>query len=330
MAKLKFYLKKFLRRTHHHIGQRPKMWAILSLVAIFSLVTIPKSPINPLNTQAAAINPKDAQAVVKCSFRVFLNRTPDDDGSTYWQTYFVENNNDIRKLARQIASSREGKVVVNRTSLDDFIKLTYRHCLNRTPTTQEVNTWKQKYAQGVTRIDIFTFLVTVGDKPWQVATEVKCSKFNRGGSPTPLCKSGTAGTTRDVVTKTVPGSNLVVNKAWATNVEKLRGAAWARGFNLQGYRDPELPSWFKSPGSFRSYEEQKYLYEEGYPANPPGRSMHEWGQALDLSCNGVSIQRNRDCWNWVRANGPKYGVYNFTGITSPGQSEAWHFSSNAL
>lgn len=108
----------------------------------------------------------------------------------------------------------------------------------------------------------------------------------------------------------------------------LVARARSEGYDLQAYRNPGVPSWMFSPGSWRSYDEQKWLRDNGYPANPAGRSLHEWGLALDLSCNGQSIQRDRGCWDWVRAVGPAYGVENFVTVSDPSHSESWHFSSN--
>ena len=144
----------------------------------------------------------------------------------------------------------------------------------------------------------------------------RCAQYNRGGSVHPLCKSS-AGTSGDVAVETVPGTNVTVNKAWAANVKAFFGAARAAGFDLAAW-DVAGPGY----GSFRTPAMQQDLRRRGYPANPPGMSMHEWGLAIDLSCNGAKfMDASAPCRDWVRANAGRFGISNLP-------SEPWHWSSN--
>lgn len=58
------------------------------------------------------------------------------------------------------------------------------------------------------------------------------------------------------------------------------------------------------------------------PTARPGRSMHEQGLAVDLSCDGALIRtRSSRCFTWLAANAPTYGLHNLP-------SEPWHWSVN--
>ena len=146
---------------------------------------------------------------------------------------------------------------------------------------------------------------------------VRCAQYNRGGSVHPLCSAGTKGAIGDVAVEKVPGTNVVVNRAWTANVSAFFAAGRAAGFTLQAF-DVAGPGY----GSFRSNAMQLDLRRRGYPANPPGLSMHEWGLAIDLSCNGVKFtEAPAACRDWVRANAGRFGIQNLP-------SEPWHWSSN--
>lgn len=145
----------------------------------------------------------------------------------------------------------------------------------------------------------------------------RCAQYSRGGSVHPLCSVGTRGAIGDVAVEKVPGTNVVVNRAWTANVTAFFGAARAAGFTLQAW-DVAGPGY----GSFRSTEMQLDLRRRGYPANPPGLSMHEWGLAIDLSCNGAKFKEApAACRDWVGTNAGGFGIQNLP-------SEPWHWSSN--
>ena len=143
----------------------------------------------------------------------------------------------------------------------------------------------------------------------------RCARYDRGGSVHPLC-TGASGT-GSVAVERIPSTNVVVNRAWVPNVTAFFAAARAAGFRLQAY-DLAGPGY----GSFRTAAMQQELRRRGFPANPPGESMHEWGLAIDLSCNGARfLDAPASCRNWVRANAGRYGISNLP-------SEPWHWSSN--
>jgi peptidoglycan hydrolase CwlO-like protein len=58
------------------------------------------------------------------------------------------------------------------------------------------------------------------------------------------------------------------------------------------------------------------------PAARPGQSMHERGEAIDFTCNGVLItSRSNACYRWLAANAGRYGLQG-------NSREAWHWSTN--
>ena len=58
------------------------------------------------------------------------------------------------------------------------------------------------------------------------------------------------------------------------------------------------------------------------PAARPGQSMHERGEAIDFTCNGVLItSRSNACYRWLAANAGRYGLRG-------NSREAWHWSTN--
>lgn len=140
-------------------------------------------------------------------------------------------------------------------------------------------------------------------------------QYGRGGSVLPLCRGGSG--IRNTWVEGVPGTNIVVNKAWVPTVSAFVGAARQAGFNLQAWDNAG-----HGYGSFRTAAMQSSLRRRGYPANPVGTSMHEWGLAIDFSCNGAKfLEAPPPCRNWVRAYAPYFGIYNLP-------SEPWHWSSN--
>lgn len=75
--------------------------------------------------------------------------------------------------------------------------------------------------------------------------------------------------------------------------------------------------------SFRSYEEQKSVYDRncsGNVCNPPtakpGNSQHERGLAIDFT---ACSSRSTACYQWLSKNAATYGYYNLP-------SEPWHWS----
>lgn len=285
-----------------------------------------------------AVNPKDAPAVVGCAYQSFLNRSPEASGLKYWSDRYKAGYN-AAQLAQGLLSSQEGQFVAYTTTFDSFIQRMYKVCLGRPASQNEIKTWTSAHLKGTSRQAIFNFVLQAGNKPAVPVTDEPCQKFNKTGSSVkPVCKAGSAGTTKDVSTVNVPESNIYVNKAWAGNIDRLRVEAAKARFGLEAYDDPSVINALRkafphgrapSPGSFRSWDEQNWLWKSpNFSANKPGNSMHEWGLAIDMKCNGDSIIRNRACWEWVRKNGPRFGVYNFRSVKRITDKEAWHFSSN--
>ncbi|MBK6671469.1 MAG: D-alanyl-D-alanine carboxypeptidase family protein [Actinobacteria bacterium] len=133
---------------------------------------------------------------------------------------------------------------------------------------------------------------------------------------------GSATTTPDIVT--VRG--IRVARSVAPLVDEMLGAASAAGLKLSGggYRDPASQIALRKAhcGSSEYDIWQKPSSQCSPPTARPGRSMHEQGLALDLTCSGSLISsRNSPCFVWLAANAATYGFYNLP-------SEPWHWSIN--
>lgn len=115
--------------------------------------------------------------------------------------------------------------------------------------------------------------------------------------------------------------SLPVNTLIAANVSRLLADSRAAGLKLGGSafrsnaRQIELRrahcsgNIFTAPSSSCSP-----------PTAPPGKSMHEWGLALDLTCSGALISSaGSACYAWLVANGSRYGLKQLP-------SEKWHWS----
>jgi hypothetical protein len=320
----------------------PKLWAALA-ITIITTTGIAVSNLNPLKTDATAMNNKDANAVVVCAYKGFLNRNPDSNGLTYWKERYANKNKlnyNATLLGANLYASKEGQKYENLIGFDKFLQRTYLSCLGRSASSSEVQIWSTKHLGGMSRAQIFGFIVAAGDKPWLIPKEETCvnynkKQYNKWNSVNPLCKLNSAGNTKDVVVEKIPESSIYVNKAWATNIKNLRFAAAQQGNYLVAFDDPSIvkvlrnvPGSKLSPGSHRSFADQTYLFNlYGSPrAARPGNSMHEWGLAMDLRCAGkdgkiLSMSQNTKCLTWMRNNAAKYGVYNLP-------TEPWHWSSN--
>jgi hypothetical protein len=58
------------------------------------------------------------------------------------------------------------------------------------------------------------------------------------------------------------------------------------------------------------------------PTARPGTSLHEYGLAIDFTCNsaGTISSQTGPCWTWLAANAARFGLYNLP-------SEPWHWST---
>jgi hypothetical protein len=138
------------------------------------------------------------------------------------------------------------------------------------------------------------------------------------------------GGTSDQGTAMAPGNvsirlcavgGLTVNASLVGGLARLLAAASADGVHLGG-------------GGFRSNSEQIKLRSVNgcpdltssastcaVPTAPPGKSMHEWGLAIDFAVGGQTIGRGSPAKAWLDAHSASFGLH-------PLSSEAWHFSVN--
>lgn len=267
-----------------------------------------------------------AHAVAVRSFPTVLGR-PTGGGVPAWTAVVVEHP-DAEWIASALIGSEEYRNGPGRWSDEAFIDQAYRQGYARGPTQQEMALWKSVLTAGpVGRAQFAGWMIDGGfGVPLVRPSGVTCAGYDRGGLA-PQCTPGADGSPRTVLVQTIPGTNIITNVAWSRQVQRMVEAARAAGFNIGAHQGPGVPY---PAGSWRSYEAQNWLYTHGYPANPPGRSMHEWGLAIDVECNGSSIVNRPSCWNWLRAYGPAYGVFGFSKATTISSREGWHFSSNGL
>lgn len=293
--------------------------AVLAGSIMFATISTAGPVMQLKRATPTTMNPQDAQSVVACSYEAILNRTPDAGGAAYWQQQYVESGYNAQWLAAHMQSSSEARAL--NLPAKAYVSNLYTQCLKRTPNADEVAYWTTMLTTDkISRAALFQHFVYVADKSDvkpAATTEVACAQFTRGGSVAPLCRAGTAGSSGDVVTTTVAGSNIVVNKAWAKNITDLRAAAAAAGYDLQA---TPSSSPYPTAGSFRSAEAQQWMRNHGYPA-AKGVSNHQWGLAVDFRCNGKPLAAT-SCLKWMKYNAGTYGVYNK--IMS---SEPWHWSS---
>ncbi len=302
------------------------------LVVVFALSSIVSSPVGVSSAGVDYGAHSYTDRVVDRTYVTLFNRHVDTKARDYWYPRAMERA-DAKWFAEAVMNSDEYKRGLGRLSNTDFINTIYKRAAYRSATSNEQTLWQTSLKNGSqtragivawTTENLHTYKLT---RPVAVSS---CSQYNRGGGVTPLCDRGSAGHQKNVSIVRIPNTEIYVNRAWYYEVDTFVKLAKSKGYNLSVERDGGTPSWMLSPGSWRSWDEQKWLYDNGYPANPPGKSMHEWGLALDLDCNGKPIHEHRACWDWVRANGGKYNIRNFYTVSKPTQSEAWHFSSNGL
>ncbi|USN97682.1 MAG: hypothetical protein H6799_01115 [Candidatus Nomurabacteria bacterium] len=284
------------------------------------------------NSSATPINDRDVNKIVSCSYSTFLGRIPrNETESRYWRERYVRTNYNIKDLARGLAYSSEGQRQSRKTGFGGFTNRAYEACLQRPITSTEYTNLLNQYRNGVSKEDLFLVIIKTGDRNVKFPTYTRCARYTQGGSVTPLCNVGSAGTSDNVVTTTVSGTNIVVNRGAITNFTEFVNYAKSFKYNLGAYTDPSLAAkkakycenginLLKSPGSYRSSADQACLTYLGYPT-ARGVSMHRWGLAVDLTCNGSPLASSGNCLTWVRNNAGKFGIYNNSG-------EAWHFSTN--
>jgi len=286
----------------------------------------------PASAGIDKVNAKYADRVVDRGFITMFDRLPDAATKDYWYPRVVEK----RSAAWFVQAMMAGAEYQRRLGgLSDaaFISRLYSNATDKPATVDEVTMWSVALRQRThTRASMITWFIE--NRFTYVLTRpnraVSCSRYTRGGPIVPLCSASSAGDQRGVTTINVRGTNIYVNQAWMVEVSSFISAGRQAGFDLQATRTDDVPWWMISPGSWRSWDDQLWLYQHGYPANPPGKSMHEWALAIDFDCNGKYITDVKSCWSWARSNGPKFHLKIFKGVSDINASEAWHFSTNAL
>lgn len=310
-----------------HRPRRSAVGLVVALCLVVLAACRPSAGVDP------AAHPFATTAVTR-AHRAAFGRAPTGTERARWTPGIVATGR-ARPMVVALLATAEHRNGIGALADSAFVEAVYRNAGGRAPTADERRLWGSALTAPSGRVDLVTFMAEQG--PGAAAPPqptVACSRFDRGGT-VPACVRDGSGDQRAVAIVKVPGTNLYVNRAWYPNVLGFVNAARAAGYTLTGETDPSVPSWMLSPGSWRSWDDQQWLSThvdpstgKPYPANPPGRSMHEWGLALDLMCNGTRIDKVRACWDWVRANGPTHGVRMFSTVTAPTQSEAWHVSSN--
>lgn len=270
-----------------------------------------------------------ADRVVSRTYVSLVGRGPTADERQYW-TWRVLDARTTTLLAGRLMGTSSYRSGLGKLGPRPFVDAVLTNANGSAP-ADVASLWAEAIRNGTKTRSRFVawvvevrFAPTLGDPVRKV---VPCGQFGRSGVH-PVCLVGSRGHQRDVSVVQVPGSNIYVNRSWYRSFASFAAAARSAGFSLTASRDGALPAWMFAPGSWRSYDEQKWLYDNGYPANPPGRSMHEWGLAVDLDCDGKDITAHPACWAWVRGNGPRFGVYMFRGADDINDSEAWHVSTN--
>ena len=140
----------------------------------------------------------------------------------------------------------------------------------------------------------------------------------------PPVAAPTASSVRGQRTVACPsGGSIVVDEHIARNVARLLAAAQAHGVSLCG-------------SGYRTRAQQTVLYrkncgtsltpgkDDGAPTTvcspptaPPGRSLHEKGQAIDFA---NCATRRTPCYRWLAGNAAHFGLKNLP-------SEPWHWST---
>jgi hypothetical protein len=109
-------------------------------------------------------------------------------------------------------------------------------------------------------------------------------------------------------------NGIIVNVAIERNVQVI----------LEGGQRDDLS--FSAVSAYRTREHQARLYQRDPDgAAPPGRSMHEWGLAVDFSCDGGrrGIRRDSDCFRWLKDNQAVHGLQHRA-------SGPWHWSTTGF
>ncbi|QXC61967.1 hypothetical protein KSP35_03870 [Aquihabitans sp. G128] len=214
--------------------------------------------------------PAYATKALDRGFVAVFGRHPNAASKAYWYPRLVETPNAtwFALVLMDTAEYRAGRGELADAALVDRV---YRDGAARAATASELALWQAAFRNGSQdRATFFGWAVEhlFGGTLARPRATVPCSTFRSGGL-VPRCEAGGGGTQRDVSIVLVPGTNIYVDRSWYLEVDGLVALARKAGWNLQAERDPGTPSWMLSPGSWRSWDEQQWLYDHGYPANPP-------------------------------------------------------------
>lgn len=306
-------------------AERPSAARLVARVATVALLAVGLAAgCQPSNGTVTTPIDTYARAVAARGFPVVLGRPIGDDAETWYRA--VLDHPDATWMASALVASDEYRIGPGRGSDEAFIDQAYRKGFGRAPSESEMLFWRTAMANWTTsRAGFAAWVMEQGFGSVLIRpVGVACTGYDQGGLA-PQCTPGADGSPSTVLVQVIGGTTIVTNVAWSRQVQGLVEEARSVGFTLDAYQDPNVPY---PAGSFRSNDTQRWLYTHGYPANPPGKSMHEWGMAIDLACDGDTINRRPACWNWVRGHGPAHGVFAFAKATTISSSEAWHFSSN--
>jgi hypothetical protein len=120
-------------------------------------------------------------------------------------------------------------------------------------------------------------------------------------------------------------NGIVVHACLVDSVRMMQDSAAADGISLAGggYRDMAAQMALRTshcgPSEYDIW--RKPAKQCSPPTAPPGRSMHERGQAIDFSANGSTIGRGSAQFAWVSGQGYTFGLHNLP-------SEPWHWSTD--
>lgn len=234
-------------------------------------------------------------------YKNLLSRQPDTKGKEFWLSYLKRN-----KSAKTIAAFTSSAAVATK------LRPSVTASLASLPSSYRPEA--SPCGNGLNAAECRAFVQAV-----QRSQGKKCTQYPLGGSTTPLCKAGSVGGVGDVlVERRIDGSNVNLNKAAASKFKAMRQAARREAGIDLGAAD-ELGGGY---GSYRTQAMQTELVRRGYPAAPVGRSMHQWGLAIDFACNGKKFNYSgATCQNWIKGNAGRFGFYNLP-------SEPWHYSTN--
>lgn len=121
------------------------------------------------------------------------------------------------------------------------------------------------------------------------------------------------------------GKGISVHKSIAPTIRQLLDDAAADGVPLEGggYRSvaSQIAVRKNNCGTSNYAIYEMRASQCSPPTARPGASQHQKGLAIDFTTNGKLIRsRSGPAWNWLAANGAKYGLKNLP-------SEPWHWST---